>query len=119
MPGCPSPCTLTPEPVTGLSGVTALVSGDYTTCALLSGGTAQCWGDGQSGQLGNGAELQSSTPVAVSNLSGATALAMGTGLGCAVLSNGTIDCWGDIDLPLPDGGIVYDTDVPFPVYPYP
>ena len=41
--GCSFPCALTPSPVPGLSGVTAISSGDYTTCVLLAGGAARCW----------------------------------------------------------------------------
>ena len=49
-----------PVPVTGPSGATALsLNGDSNSyCALLNGGTVQCWGDNQYGQLGNGVSSQ-------------------------------------------------------------
>ncbi len=34
--------------------VTAVTCGDLFTCVLLANGTAECWGDNTSGQLGNG-----------------------------------------------------------------
>jgi alpha-tubulin suppressor-like RCC1 family protein len=46
-----------PAPISlpGDASVSALVAGDQHTCALLDGGTVTCWGDGRSGQLGDGA----------------------------------------------------------------
>jgi hypothetical protein len=40
--------------VTGLSAATAASSGAEHTCALLPGGTVQCWGAGLFGRLGDG-----------------------------------------------------------------
>jgi alpha-tubulin suppressor-like RCC1 family protein len=67
-----------------------------TTCALLGDGTAQCWGLGLFGQLGNGREGNDyfeARPVAV-ELGGIVDLAIGGGRGCAVVQDGTVWCWG-------------------------
>jgi alpha-tubulin suppressor-like RCC1 family protein len=102
----------TPVLVSGLSGVTAISEGSddtegaATACALLSGGTVECWGDNIYGELGDGSSTGpetcpgydppcSTTPVAVSGLSGVTAVSVGGDSVCALLSGGTVECWGN------------------------
>ena len=98
------PCSTTPVAVTGLTGATAISVGGNSACALLSGGTVECWGGNYDGQLGNGttsgpqtcgSNACSSTPVPVSGLSGAMAISVGEASACALLSDGTVECWGD------------------------
>ena len=56
----------TPVSVSGISAASSVSAGDEHTCAVLSGGTVQCWGYGYYGQLGNGKSTTSqSTPVEV------------------------------------------------------
>ncbi len=85
-----------PSPVTGLApGIVGISTGGFHSCAVTQGGGAVCWGDGLSGQLGDGAYESSPTPVAVSGLaSGVTAIASGWVHSCALLTNGTSKCWG-------------------------
>jgi alpha-tubulin suppressor-like RCC1 family protein len=51
--------------VTGLAGVAAISGGYQFACAVLGGGTVQCWGQDSAGQLGNGSMTSSPTPVTV------------------------------------------------------
>ncbi|OYZ23764.1 MAG: hypothetical protein B7Y39_03320, partial [Bdellovibrio sp. 28-41-41] len=67
-------------------------------CALLEDGTVWCWGEGDNGELGNGASVDSSTPVQVANLGGTVSdLISGHAYTCALvtISNiGQVKCWG-------------------------
>jgi alpha-tubulin suppressor-like RCC1 family protein len=54
-----------PVPVTvnGLNDVISITAGHNHYCALLSNGTAKCWGNNSHGQFGNGTAASSSVPV--------------------------------------------------------
>jgi alpha-tubulin suppressor-like RCC1 family protein len=57
-------------PVTGLdSGVASVSSGFGHTCAVLTGGTATCWGSNDAGQLGDATTTGSLKPMPVAGLS--------------------------------------------------
>lgn len=97
-------CSTIPVEVSGLSGgVAAIAANGKSTCAVLSGGTVECWGFNAYGELGDGTSTGpavcgsyacSTTPVVVPGLSGATAIVQGEQHVCARLSSGTVDCWG-------------------------
>jgi hypothetical protein len=90
----------TPVDVSTLSsGVTAIACGDYSSCAVTTGGAAKCWGMGSFGQLGNGSSADSNVPVDVTGLtSGVTGISVGTQHACALTTgafSGIVKCWGD------------------------
>ena len=42
---------------------TQVTAADDSSCALLSDGSVQCWGEGYSGELGNGSDEAVDAPV--------------------------------------------------------
>ncbi len=86
--------SLLPVAVATINNATAVSAGGGHTCAMLNGGSIQCWGFNQAGELGNGTTTDSSVPVTVSGISNAVAVAADDYHTCAVLSAGTVQCWG-------------------------
>ncbi len=56
------PFTKVPAVVPGVSGATAVYTGDFHTCVLISGGV---WGYGALGALGNGTTGDALSPASV------------------------------------------------------
>jgi len=84
-----------------LSNVAQINLGDYHSCALLTGGTVDCWGyNGNRGELGNGTTTDSHIPVQVKDVAGTGTLSnvsqisAGWDHSCALLTGGTVECWG-------------------------
>ena len=88
------PCSTRPVAVSGISNATQVAAGVGHTCALLAGGSVDCWGDNEYGQLGDSTTNNSDVPVAVSGISNATRVAAGAYYTCALLAGGSVDCWG-------------------------
>ena len=87
-----------------LTGVTAMTLGGGHSCAAVLANGMRCWGDGQSGQLGNASNSNSSAPVEPTSWgSGPTGVgggvwilgfAAGDSHTCAINSSGKLFCWG-------------------------
>jgi hypothetical protein len=88
------PSASTPRAVDGGHHFTAISAGDGHTCALTSDGTAYCWGEGSSGQLGTGAAAPPTpTPTAVSGGRRFSLVTAGSNFTCGIASD-TLFCWG-------------------------
>ncbi len=73
--------------------------GGNNACAVLSDGTAKCFGQNYNGQLGNGTKNNIVIPTFIQTsenvpLTGIIDLAMGDTSSCAVLTGGVLKCWG-------------------------
>ena len=101
--GATSSATPSPKPVSGIDGVVAsavqISMGSQHACAVLSDGTAKCWGAGASGRLGNATTTNASTPAFVkasgATLTGIRTVAAGFESSCAIVNSGSVYCWGN------------------------
>lgn len=89
------------------SKTSRIVAGTKHACATLSDSSIKCWGDGTSGQLGDGnysslgdegSEMGgnlSSIILGGNNLGTNQSLAASESHSCAILGDSTVKCWGD------------------------
>jgi alpha-tubulin suppressor-like RCC1 family protein len=106
--------------VEGATAVSAGNGGDFA-CGIASG-IAYCWGNNDTGQLGNGTSVASSMPVAVQGLTTVTSLAAGGASACAIAAaspdagaGGALYCWGDNRYGQLGDGTTTSSQVPVPV----
>ena len=93
------PVAVTQGAIPASVNLTQISVGSWHTCALGSDSKAYCWGNGDSGQLGNNSTSDSSTPVAVSQGSipagiNFTHISAGYAHTCALGSDHKAYCWG-------------------------
>jgi alpha-tubulin suppressor-like RCC1 family protein len=110
-------CSKTAVAATGITNATAVTAGLFIGCALLTGGTVQCWGSNAFGQLGIGnyTVTQSDVPVTVSGLSNAQLISTTYSHTCAVIAGGSIQCWGDNQVGALGNGTTSGGNAPGPV----
>ena len=87
----------TPTATAFLGGLASEISaGGAHTCALLTNGTITCFGNNNTGQLGQAiTTASSSTPIVVTLVATATHVSVGKQFTCALLSTAVVHCFGD------------------------
>jgi alpha-tubulin suppressor-like RCC1 family protein len=115
--------------------VAAVTTTGLHTCALTTGGEAQCWGWGSSGQLGNNADTSSGVPVTVGGgftfrtepatvptppdpdfyIPGQSYISAGFAHTCGILNTNAARCWGDNEDGQLGTGNTANANVPTPV----
>lgn len=71
-----------------------IVAGGRHTCAILADGQVKCWGNNQTGTLGQGDDDNRNLPVVVPLADRVAALTAGGAHTCAMLVSGDLQCWG-------------------------
>jgi alpha-tubulin suppressor-like RCC1 family protein len=94
---------------------TAVTAGWDNSCALMVGGTMDCWGFNNHGQLGDGTTTNRSSPTPVPGLSNVTAITAGGYHTCALLADTTVRCWGEGDFDELGDGTGTDQSTPVAV----
>ena len=92
----------TPLTVVGLPAAKQIALSGSNACALTQTGTVWCWGDGSSGELGDGVDLTSvgvgahfsTKAIQVAGLTGVLDLAAGYDRVCVVTAAHGVKCWG-------------------------
>ncbi|MDG0815430.1 RCC1 domain-containing protein [Bdellovibrio svalbardensis] len=79
--------------------ITALEAGTNFTCGLVANGRIVCWGQGDSGQIGNGQWINQSLPklvatAGITGFQGFLNLSAGAEHVCAVHADSKVYCWG-------------------------
>jgi len=74
---------------------TSIATGAFHTCGLTGAGTAYCWGDNSTGQLGDGTTADRTVPTAVSGGHTFSTIAAGAFHTCGLTGAGTAYCWGN------------------------
>ncbi|MFI5300311.1 MAG: RCC1 domain-containing protein [Polyangiales bacterium] len=74
--------------------VSQIAIGKDHACALLIDGAVACWGENETGQLGDGTDQRRTTPVRVTGISDAVDIVVGTWHSGARLRDGTVMFWG-------------------------
>ena len=86
--------TTTPAPVAGGLRLVDIAAGDYGTCGVDAQGTGWCWGDNQSGQVGDSTRTPRASPSRVRFAGRFRTIQVGTQTSCGLTTDGAVYCWG-------------------------
>ncbi len=108
-----------PLAVSGAQSFVSISAGSEFTCGVAPNFSAYCWGNNDSGQLGNNdpTHTDSSTPVLVngSSVDAYSSISAGNASACAIAANRSLYCWGSNDNGQLGNGSIVDSDTPVAV----
>lgn len=85
-----------PQELVPLDGIVKVAAGNEHTCALTAKGGVKCWGNNDSGQLGDGSIINRMLPVDVVGLGdGVATISAGGFHTCALTVTSRVKCWGE------------------------
>lgn len=87
-------------------------SGFDHVCGITSAADTYCWGRGDAGELGNGANSNSDTPVPVSGPMKWQKISVGAQHACGITTEGDAYCWGDASRGQLGSGSTVGTNIP-------
>jgi alpha-tubulin suppressor-like RCC1 family protein len=90
-------CSIFPQNVHQSTAFASISVGDSLTCAVVTDGSAACWGANQVGQIGNGTLSSNPTPIPsrVFGVASFTSITVGGRHVCGLSAAGIAYCWGD------------------------
>lgn len=85
-----------PTLISGLVNVSAISTSTtaYHTCAVISDGSAKCWGYNSSGQLGNGGTTNVTSPTLVTSANNIVSVVVLNASSCFLAQDGSVKCVG-------------------------
>ncbi|MFO0738246.1 MAG: hypothetical protein U0270_20305 [Labilithrix sp.] len=89
-PGGPPP----PKRPMAAKEITSLALGGAAECAVTRAGAVLCWGEGVSGELGDGTTKPHDAPAPVAGVTDATQVVASWNHMCALRKNQQVVCWG-------------------------
>jgi hypothetical protein len=75
----------------------SIVAGKEFACALLDDGGVACWGQNDSGQLGDGSTTSRASPALVPGVSGVNVLVASDASACVADADERVFCWGGVE----------------------
>ncbi|HEY5159514.1 MAG TPA: hypothetical protein VII83_00445 [Gaiellaceae bacterium] len=83
-----------PSRVVGITKAVSISAGYFHTCALIAGGTVECWGHITASDFAPTPLLESAVPEQVPGITNAISISTGGFHTCALLAGGSVKCWG-------------------------
>lgn len=109
------PCSLRPDRIESAVTLVTVDAGGRHVCGLDAAGRAYCWGENESGQLGDGSTMDRATPVAVTGGHVFAMIDAGLDHTCGVTTAGDGYCWGENQFGRLGDGSEVDRASPTPI----